>query len=76
MTQAAERLKAELEALSLEDQAELTRHMLQALSGKIDPEVEAAWDAELARRWEEIKSGKAQWHPAEEVFASIREKYS
>ncbi len=76
MTQTTERLMAELEALPAEDRAEVARRLLQGLNGEMDPEVEAAWDAELARRWKEIQSGKAQWHPAEEVFARIREKYS
>ena len=37
---------------------------------------DAAWDAELARRAEEIKSGKAIGIPAAQVFAELREKYS
>lgn len=76
MTQTVERLTAELEALPVEDLAEIIRHALHTLKGQFEPEVEAAWDAELARRWEEITSGRAQWHPAEDVFAHMREKYS
>jgi putative addiction module component (TIGR02574 family) len=41
-----------------------------------DADPEAEWDAELARRVEEIRTGKAVGEPAEEVFAKLREKYS
>jgi putative addiction module component (TIGR02574 family) len=33
-----------------------------------DPETEAAWKSEIARRIEEIRTGKVQGIPAEEVF--------
>ena len=39
-------------------------------------EDEDAWDAELARRAEEIRSGQAQGEPAEQVLAELRKKYS
>jgi len=34
--------------------------------------VEAAWDAEIKRRIEEIDSGKAKLIPGDEVFAEVR----
>ena len=37
-----------------------------------DPEIEAAWKAEIDRRIEEIQSGRVQAIPAEEVSARIR----
>ena len=37
-----------------------------------DPEVEAAWKTEIARRVEEIQSGKVQGIPGEEVSARVR----
>ena len=37
-----------------------------------DPEIEAAWQTEIARRVEEIQSGKVQGVPGEEVSARIR----
>jgi putative addiction module component (TIGR02574 family) len=36
------------------------------------PETEAAWKAEIARRIEEIQTGKVQGIPGEEVSARIR----
>jgi putative addiction module component (TIGR02574 family) len=37
-----------------------------------DPAVEAAWKTEIARRVEEIQSGKVQGIPGEEVSARVR----
>lgn len=37
-----------------------------------DPEIEAAWESEIARRIEEIRSGKVQGIPLEESLARIR----
>jgi putative addiction module component (TIGR02574 family) len=37
-----------------------------------DPEIEAAWKTEIARRVEEIQSGKVQGIPGEEVSARVR----
>ena len=36
------------------------------------PEFEAAWQAEIARRVEEIRSGKVRGIPGEEVSARVR----
>jgi len=41
-----------------------------------DPaEVRAAWKAEIRRRIDEIKSGKVDGIPAEEVFRRMRQKF-
>jgi len=37
-----------------------------------DPETEAAWKTEIARRIDDIQSGKVQGIPPEEVSARIR----
>jgi putative addiction module component (TIGR02574 family) len=37
-----------------------------------DPETEAAWQTEIARRVGEIQSGKVQGVPGEEVSARVR----
>ena len=41
----------------------------------LSPSRMAAWKAEIHRRIEEIKSGKVEGIPAEEVFRRMREKY-
>jgi putative addiction module component (TIGR02574 family) len=76
MTTAAEQLKGTLMALSPEDRAELARFLLSSLDEPSDPDVEAAWDAELARRAADIEGGRVVGTPADEVFAELRKKYS
>jgi putative addiction module component (TIGR02574 family) len=38
----------------------------------VEAEVEAAWQTEIARRLEEIQSGKVQGIPGDEVSARVR----
>ncbi len=76
MTPAAEQLKPQLMALSAADRADLIRFLIDTLEGEADADAEAAWDAELARREAEIRSGKVVGEPAGEVLARLREKYS
>ena len=72
MTAIAETLKSELEQLSTEDRAELAAYLIHSLDEEEDPDAEAAWGAELARRAEEIRSGHASGEPAATVFARLR----
>jgi putative addiction module component (TIGR02574 family) len=59
-------LKAELAGLPEQERAELAHFLLDTLDEtEADVDVEAAWDAELARRADEIRSGKAVGKPAE-----------
>jgi putative addiction module component (TIGR02574 family) len=76
MTQdAAELLKRAL-ALTEEERAELAGSLLESLDGgHEDPEsVEAAWSEEIARRIEDLDSGKAKTVPWEEVRHRISSK--
>ena len=41
-----------------------------------DEEIDPAWRDELVRRIESVRNGTAQSMPAEEVFASIRARFS
>ena len=40
-----------------------------------DPEVDELWAGECERRLEEIRSGKAQSIPGEQVMAELRRRY-
>jgi len=71
MAETLERLKVQLEQLSTEDKTELAHFLL----GSLEPEEEgvaAAWDLEIARRVDEIRSGRATGTPREEVLAEVR----
>jgi putative addiction module component (TIGR02574 family) len=69
--------------MTLDQIVEETRHwppekvgeLVERLSEDLhtsDPEIEAAWQNEVARRVEEIQSGKVQGIPGEEVLARVR----
>jgi len=57
------------QALTLpdEDRAELAASLIDSLDTTVDDNVEAAWQEEIARRLDEIQSGKVQGIPWEEV---------
>jgi putative addiction module component (TIGR02574 family) len=79
MATAMEELKAELAGLTEPERAELAHFLLNSLDGADDgddADVEAAWDAELARRADEIQRGTVVGKPADQVFAALREKYA
>jgi putative addiction module component (TIGR02574 family) len=79
MATAMEELKAELAELTEPERAELAHFLLNSLDGADDgddADVEAAWDAELARRADEIQRGTVVGKPADQVFAELREKYA
>ena len=76
MTQPAEKLKPKLAELPIDDRAELAHFLIGSLDEGADEDAASAWQAEVSRRVAEIKSGTAVGIPAEEVFESIRKKYS
>jgi putative addiction module component (TIGR02574 family) len=69
------------EALSLSETERA--YLAQTLLRSLEPEdldqdeegVEKAWEAEIARRVEEIRLGTAQGRPAEDVFRDLRARY-
>ena len=72
----AEKIRTELAGLNTAERAELAHFLIQSLDQGVDADAEAAWEAELARRAEEIRSGRAVGIPAEKVFSELRAKYS
>jgi putative addiction module component (TIGR02574 family) len=66
--------KTQLEKLSREERAELAYFLLSSLERE-EEGAATAWDAEISRRVAEIRSGKANGKPAEQVFAELRERY-
>jgi putative addiction module component (TIGR02574 family) len=76
MSEIAEQLKTTLAQLPVDDRAALAHFLVQTLDEEEDSDSQAAWDAELERRFTEIESGHAEGEPAEQVLARLREKYS
>lgn len=63
------RLINEASMLAPDEQELLANTLLAHLSETADEGVQAAWDEEIKRRIDEIKSGKARMIPWEEVRA-------
>jgi putative addiction module component (TIGR02574 family) len=53
--------------LSEADRATLAGLLIDSLEGEPDPDVDAAWSAEIARRVAEIEAGTVKTVPWEEV---------
>ena len=62
----------ETRRLPREQVAELVDHLTLSLHQAMDPAVETAWKTEIARRVEEIQTGKVQGISGEEVSAHVR----
>lgn len=58
--------------LSPEERAQLAQRLLDSLAR--DPEVDAAWDAEIRGRVAKLESGAMDTTPVEEVFAEARRR--
>lgn len=79
MTNAVDSILGTALSLSPAERAELATRLIRSLDGPPPaPEeqaaIDAAWDAEIARRVKEIDDGTAELVDADEVFASARSK--
>jgi len=64
-------LTARAKALPPEERARLAEELLATFDPD-DHAVEAAWDAEIRRRIDEVERGTVQLIPADEAFAQVR----
>jgi putative addiction module component (TIGR02574 family) len=60
MTPEVSKLLERALALSTEEQQALADSLISNLGGKVDEDVEAAWDIEIAKRIAELDSGEAK----------------
>jgi putative addiction module component (TIGR02574 family) len=67
MTQQASELLQKALSLSEEERAELAGSLIESLDGTVDEAAEAAWNQEIARRIEDLDSGRAKTVPWETV---------
>jgi putative addiction module component (TIGR02574 family) len=74
MTQQASELLQKALSLSEEERAELAGSLLDSLDASVDQAAEAAWNEEIARRIEDLDSGKAKTIPWEAVRSRISSK--
>lgn len=71
MNSDAKKLLEEVLRLPGEARAALAGSLLESLDGTIDPDAESAWSREIARRIEEIDSGKVKTIPWSEARRQI-----
>jgi len=67
MTQEARELLPKAWALPENERAELAGNLISSLDTTVDSDLDAAWQAEVARRLEEVQSGKVKTVPWEKV---------
>lgn len=65
-------LAKKAKTLVIEERALLAQELLESVERDADPDVQAAWEAEIASRVAKYERGEAQLIPAEEVFAAAR----
>jgi putative addiction module component (TIGR02574 family) len=61
--------------LSADERSMIALQLTESLTGFASPEIEAAWNEEVARRINEADHGGPPSIPAEEVFARLRREY-
>jgi putative addiction module component (TIGR02574 family) len=76
MTTTLEKIKKQIIALPMEERAELAHELILSLDQTASTDVEKSWNTEIKKRLDEIKSGKANGRPAENILAEIRAKYT
>ena len=72
MTSIVDELTLRARELPAEDRVRLAEGVLATLHEGTDPDVDAAWDAEIKRRLDEVEAGTVKLVPAEEVIAELR----
>ena len=72
MSALLDELSEKARSLTLEERAQLAQELLESVERDSDPDVQAAWEAEIASRIAKYERGEAKLIPAEEVFAAAR----
>jgi putative addiction module component (TIGR02574 family) len=75
MAVTVEQLTNDALTLSEAERAHLAHNLLLSLGPEPEEDVEAAWEAKIARRVEEIRSGKVEGIPAEDVFRDLSARF-
>ena len=75
MSETVANILSQLDALSQPERAEIAYAALRSLEPE-DPGAAQAWEEELDRRVERIRSGQAMGIPAQQVFANWRQNRS
>lgn len=72
MSTLLDELSMKAQTLTVEERAQLAQELLESVERDADPDVQAAWEAEIADRIVKYERGEAKLIPADEVFAAAR----
>lgn len=72
MSALLDELSEKARSLTIEERAQLAQELLESVERDSDPDVQAAWEAEIASRIAKYERGEAKLISAEEVFAAAR----
>ena len=72
MSALLDELSKKARTLNVEERVQLAQDLLESVEREVDPDVQAAWEAEIADRIARYERGEAKLIPAEEVFAAAR----
>lgn len=72
MSALLDELAAKAKSLPVEERTQLAQELLESVERDTDPEVQAAWENEIASRIATYERGEATLITAEEVFAAAR----
>ena len=67
-----DRVRSDAMRLTEAERAELAQSLIASLDGPADPDAEAAWDAEIVRRVEEIDNGTAKLIDRDELRRRVQ----
>ena len=68
-----DQLTADAMKLPVRDRVQLAQRLVSTIDDEVESDTEALWFAEAERRLDELRSGKVQGIPAEDVFRNARE---
>ena len=72
MSALLDELSKQAQTLPPEERAQFAQELLESVERDSDPEVQAAWEAEIASRIAKYERGEAKLVPAADVFAAAR----
>ncbi len=72
MSALLDELSKKAQTLTPEERAQFAQELLESVERDSDPEVQAAWEAEIASRIAKYERGEAKLVPADVVFAAAR----
>ena len=72
MSALLDELSKKAKELVLEERAQLAQELLESVDQEADPEVQAAWEGEIASRMAKYERGEAKLIDAKDVFEAAK----